>query len=68
MLQSAAKLEASMHVFRTPLSYGYESPISPVTSFPGYPEGRRIWLNIVGRDAYGDTVFQSGAYDFERRT
>jgi hypothetical protein len=31
----------------------------------GYPEGRRMWLNIVGRNANGDTLFQSGAYDFE---
>lgn len=30
----------------------------------GYPEGRRMWLNIVGKNAGGDTIFQSGAYDF----
>lgn len=29
----------------------------------GYPEGRRMWVNIVGRNAQGDTIFQSGAYN-----
>lgn len=30
----------------------------------GYPEGRRMWLNVVGYDAAGDTIFESGGYDF----
>jgi hypothetical protein len=30
----------------------------------GYPEGRRMWINLVGRSANGDTIFQSGAYNF----
>jgi len=30
----------------------------------GYPEGRRMWLNVIGRDAAGDTLFESGRYDF----
>ena len=29
----------------------------------GYPEGRRMWLNLIGRNVQGDTVFQSGAYE-----
>lgn len=29
----------------------------------GYPEGRRMWLNVVARDAYGSIVYESGAYD-----
>ncbi len=29
----------------------------------GYPEGRRMWLAVVGMDAAGDTLFVSGAYD-----
>jgi hypothetical protein len=29
----------------------------------GYPDGRRMWINIVGTNAAGDTVFQSGKYD-----
>lgn len=29
----------------------------------GYPEGRRIWLNVRAYDAGGRLVFESGAYD-----
>lgn len=29
----------------------------------GYAEGRRMWLNVVARDAANQVVFQSGAYD-----
>jgi len=29
----------------------------------GYPEGRRIWLNVVGRNGSGTVVYESGAYD-----
>lgn len=29
----------------------------------GYPEGRRMWISVVARDAQGNTVFQSGAWN-----
>lgn len=29
----------------------------------GYPEGRRMWLNVVARDANGAVLWESGAYD-----
>jgi hypothetical protein len=29
----------------------------------GYPEGRRLWLQVSARDGNGDVVWQSGAYD-----
>ena len=29
----------------------------------GYAEGRRMWLNVVARDAANQVVFESGAYD-----
>ena len=29
----------------------------------GYPEGRRMWLNVVATDALGVPFFESGAYD-----
>ena len=29
----------------------------------GYPEGRRMWLNITAYDVLGDVVYESGAYD-----
>ncbi|HHW88631.1 MAG TPA: DUF11 domain-containing protein, partial [Chloroflexi bacterium] len=31
----------------------------------GYPEGRRIWLNVRAFDAAGRLIFESGAYDAE---
>ncbi len=29
----------------------------------GYPEGRRMWINLTAFNLAGDTVFQSGRYD-----
>ena len=29
----------------------------------GYPEGRRIWLNVIAYDASDNNVFESGAYN-----
>jgi glucose/arabinose dehydrogenase/PKD repeat protein len=29
----------------------------------GYPEGRRMWINVVARDGSGGVVYQSAAYD-----
>jgi hypothetical protein len=29
----------------------------------GYPEGRRMWLRVVARDANSNTVFESGAWN-----
>jgi hypothetical protein len=31
----------------------------------GYPEGRRIWLNLRAYDNNGDLIYESGAYDLE---
>jgi hypothetical protein len=31
----------------------------------GYPEGRRMWLHVAGLNATGDTLFESGHYDFD---
>jgi hypothetical protein len=28
----------------------------------GYPDGRRMWINLVGTNLSGDTLFQSGVY------
>lgn len=30
----------------------------------GYPEGRRIWIHLVVSDAYRQTLYESGRYDF----
>ena len=34
----------------------------------GYPEGRRMWLQVLVQDALGATVYESGAYDIASAT
>jgi len=29
----------------------------------GYPEGRRMWINVVARDEGDNVIWESGAYD-----
>ncbi|HUN64459.1 MAG TPA: T9SS type A sorting domain-containing protein [Bacteroidota bacterium] len=29
----------------------------------GYPEGRRMWINLIATDIHHDTVFETGMYD-----
>lgn len=66
MLRSAATLEAI--AFRR---HDTVTAIVRVTNLTGhklptgYPEGRRMWLSIIGRGASGDTLFRSGSYDLE---
>lgn len=60
MLQLAAGLEA------TPTDAGVSVRVTNETGHKlpsGYPEGRRIWLNVVAYDSLGQPVFESGAYD-----
>jgi hypothetical protein len=60
MLQLAATLEL------TPQNYGVKVKVTNETGHKlpsGYPEGRRIWLNVVARDILGAVVFESGIYD-----
>jgi len=65
-LQSAASLEVATTIagdtvladIRVTNLTGHKLPT-------GYPEGRRMWLNVIGQNAAGDTVFESGSYDFE---
>jgi cytochrome c553 len=60
MLQLAATLEL------TPTDSGVSVRVTNETGHKlpsGYPEGRRMWLNVVATDALGQQVFESGAYD-----
>ena len=60
MLQLAATLDL------TSQPYGLDVRVTNETAHKlpsGYPEGRRIWLNVKAVDAAGVQVFESGAYD-----
>jgi cytochrome c553 len=60
MLQKAATLAV------TPETFGVTVRVTNETAHKlpsGYPEGRRIWLNVKAIDAGGQIVFESGAYD-----
>lgn len=60
MLQKAASMEL------TPDATGVTVRVTNETGhklISGYPEGRRMWLNVQGFDQDGLLVFESGAYD-----
>jgi hypothetical protein len=61
MLGLAATLEV------TPEDFGATVRVTNQTGHKlpsGYPEGRRIWLNVKGFNAADSLVYESGAYDF----
>jgi cytochrome c553 len=61
MLEKAATLEV------TPGEAGITVRVTNETGHKlpsGYPEGRRIWLNVKALDGFGQMVFESGGYDF----
>ena len=61
MLGLAATLEV------TPENFGVTVRVTNETGHKlpsGYPEGRRIWLNVKGLDAADAVIYESGAYDF----
>ena len=61
MLTKAARLELTPDIggvtVRVYNDTGHKLP-------SGYPEGRRIWLNVVARDDADQVVYTSGDYDF----
>ena len=64
MLQRAATLTVSLTtggsdkiaIVRVVNDTGHKLPT-------GYPEGRRIWLNLQAFDGNGKLIYESGAYD-----
>jgi len=61
---SMLKLAATLQV--TPQSYGVRVRVTNETGHKlpsGYPEGRRIWLNVRAKAPSGQILFQSGVYD-----
>ncbi|MCK4537834.1 MAG: T9SS type A sorting domain-containing protein, partial [Candidatus Krumholzibacteria bacterium] len=61
MLQKAASLEV------IPEDFGVSVKVTNETAHKlpsGYPEGRRIWLNIKALDVNGQVIYESGQYDY----
>jgi PKD repeat protein len=64
MLQKAALLELSVTSQGDSFAAAVKITNRTGHKLPtGYPEGRRMWLNVRARDAGGQIVYQSGAYD-----
>lgn len=66
MLQKAATLDLTV----TPLGDGYVADVRVTNETghklpSGYPEGRRIWLNVTVLGTTGAVIYESGAYDFD---
>ena len=65
MLQNAATLNLSVSnniaTVKVTNNTGHKLP-------SGYPEGRRIWINLQAYDAAGNIIYESGAYDYATAT
>lgn len=64
MLQKAASLNVTV----TPSAGGYDAMVRVTNETghklpSGYPEGRRIWVNMKVYDTVGTLMYESGAYD-----
>ena len=64
MLQHAATLELALN----PTGDDVEATVTVYNNTghklpSGYPEGRRIWINLVAKNEAGTIVFESGGYD-----
>jgi len=64
MLEKAALLDVALVAeadsFRADVSVTNQTGHKLPT---GYPEGRRVWINLVAFDAFGAPLYESGAYD-----
>jgi hypothetical protein len=66
MLQNAATMSLSM----TEQPAGYLAQVHIINQTghklpSGYPEGRRLWINVRAYDNSGTPIYESGAYDAE---
>jgi len=66
LLQMAATLDATSETVNGELHLDVTVTNETAHKLPsGYPEGRRIWLNVRAFDAADQLVYESGAYDPE---
>jgi hypothetical protein len=64
MLKSAA----TMNLIVTSIQNGFKASVKIINETghklpSGYPEGRRMWLNITAYDINDEIIYESGAYD-----
>jgi cytochrome c553 len=62
MIENAATLEV------TPEDFGITVRVTNETGHKlpsGYPEGRRVWVNVKAYDAADQMIYESGHYDFD---
>lgn len=71
--RSMLQLAATMDLTLTDMGDHY-SAIVRVTNETGhklpsgYPEGRRIWIHVLAKDASGTVIYESGHYDYNTGT
>jgi len=66
MLQNAATLNINGNISQNGFDIQVEVINETGHKLPsGYPEGRRMWLNLVAYDSNSDILYESGAYDTE---
>jgi mono/diheme cytochrome c family protein len=66
MLKNAATLDVSAEASES--QYELEVRVTNETGhklLSGYPEGRRMWLNIKAYNQTGSLIYESGAYNFD---
>ena len=64
MLRSAADLELKLSQSGKLLKVAVKVTNKTGHKLPtGFPKGRRIWLNVLAKDAAGNAFFESGRYD-----
>lgn len=66
MLQNAATLNINGNISQD----GFEIYVEVINETghklpSGYPEGRRMWINLQAYDSNNDLIYESGAYDTE---
>jgi hypothetical protein len=69
MLQNAATLNLEI----APSASGYDASVEVINETghklpSGYPEGRRMWINLIAKDADDNIIYESGAYDAQTAT
>jgi hypothetical protein len=70
-LRAQAMLTKAATLALTPEEFGVTVRVTNETAHKlpsGYPEGRRIWLNVKAYDAAGQVIFESCAYDLATAT